>query len=462
MDGSGIEQDNDFDRVTLSLKLHSSKKSLTVLPEEAVGVLVAKAKHLVSEAIGDEGKDGDDGNDYLEYPPAFALPAWACNDNTIDSLMDACQGTNAVLYQRSVAALAGAFVPHLVVHEKKQKLQNVPLYELIVEKFKEHQKKTQIAEQQKKPLPNPSYSPMVIMAGITEDGLELTAIEVKNPNPTFMKSDCHVPFGEYKVISTVAYHRTNPLALVHNSFTELTDIIDEVCPELEDDGGVAAIVTYGTIDKQKKLKTALTDTLKGIEGDDVWKSDIVFQSTKEETVALGTSVLAAVSHNRIAKPSVIVKNVSPSAVGLAYNFHGGSKDSSWTEPQIIFDYDRRVPAGPTKTEFNAAECVALRENPSLLNDMEKLVEESQKWNTAKFNSLREEVALDLRVRVVQRMEREGTWRQVGDELTPLSKLKDDKGDDTSDEGHKYAIETSTLELSLDSIGFISANLCSDG
>ena len=460
LDGSTVQQNNDFDRVTLNLKLLSSKKAMTILPEEAVGILVAKAKHTVSKSVE---KKNDDEHVYLEFPPAFAIPAWACYDSTIDSLMDACQGTNPVLYQRSVAALAGAFVPRLVTHDKKQKLKNVPLYELIVKKLQEHGKKIQIAELQKKPLPNQSYSPMVIMAGVTNDGLELTAIEVKNPNPTFLQEDCHVPFGEFTVISSVSFQHSKPLSLVQKSFTLLTDNVDEICPELEEDGGVAAIVTYGTIEKQVELKNEIVKTLKGIEDDEVWNEKINFQSTREEAVSIGTSVLAAVSHARIAKPSVEIKNVSPVAVGLSYNFHGDSKDAKWTEPKIIFDYDRRVPAGPTKIDFSAAECVALRKNPSLLDDPNKLLEESQKWSSSKSNGLREESALNLRVKVVQRIERDGGWRQVGDVMTPLSKVKDDEGEDgNSDQAQKFAIETSTLELSLDSIGFLSANLCSDG
>lgn len=461
LDGSTVQQNNDFDRVTFNLKLLASKKALTILPEEAVGILVAKAKHDVHKTIKNGKDDEEEEVDYLEYPSAFAIPAWACYDHTIDSLMDACQGSNPVLYQRSIAALAGSFVPRNVIHDNKQKLENTPLYNIIVKKLAEHKKKTQIAQQQKKELPNQSYSPMVIMAGMTNDGLELTAIEVKNPNETYFKSDCHTPYGEFKVISSVAFNHTKPLSLVPNSFTLLTDNIDEMCPELEEDGGVAAIVTYGTIEKQLALRNEITKTLKGIDDDEVWNEKILFLSTREEVVSVGTSVMAAVSHVRIAKPSIDVKNVSPVAVGLSYNFHGGSTDSKWTEPKMIFDYDRRVPAGPTKIDFSAAECVALRKDPSLLNDSERLLTESEKWSSGKSNSLREEAALDLRVRVVQRVERDGAWRQVDNVMTPLTKEKDTE-DENSDESQKYAIESSTLELSLDSIGFLSAKLISDG
>lgn len=469
LDGSTETQNNDFDRVTLNLHLHSKKKSLTVLPEEAVSIVLAKAKQLASKKFED-GEDEDEEEDaegYLEYPPAIALPAWACNDNAIDSLMDACHGTNAVLYNRSVAALSGAFIPRIVTDEKKVKLQNPKIYDVIMERLGEHAKKTQIAQQQEKPLPNTSFSPMVIMAGLTNDGLELTAIEVKNPNSNYMQGDTHVPFGELKVVSSVSFQHSNPLSIIGKSFCALTDIIDDVCPELEDDGGIAAIITYGTIEKQLKMKTTLTKTLKSIEGDAVWNADVTFASTREEAVAVGTSVLAAVSYSRInpesksekmGRPSVEVKNVAPCAVGISYNFHGGKQDS-WTEPKIIFDYDRRVPAGPSITEFSAAECVALKENPKLLEDTEKLVEEAQKWNKGKFNSLREEAALNMRVRVMQRVERDGKWRLVGNVMKALAK-KD--GGEEDEESKPSAIETATLELSLDSMGFITANLVSDG
>ena len=464
LDGSNLEQNNDFDRVTLNLKLLPNKKTLTLLPEEAVGVLVAKAKHSVHKVVANSGNDdnkGDDGEEdsFLEYPSAFAIPAWACFDSTIDSLMDACQGSNPVLYQRSVAALAGALVPRIIIQEKKQRLDNTHLYDLITKKLQDHDKKIQIAQQQQKPLPNQSYSPMVIMAGLTDDGLELSAIEVKGPNETYMHSDCHVPFGEYKVISSVAFQHSNPLSLVQKSFCLLTDIIDEVCPELEDDGGVAAIVTYGTIEKQLKLRSALETTLKGIEGDEVWNSNISFQSSREEAVGLGTSVLAAVSHGRIERPSVVVKNIAPTAVAITYNFNGGSKGSSWSEPKIIFDYDRRVPAGPSQIDFSAAECVALKENPSLFKDSEKLFEEAQKYSKKSYNNLREEAAQNLRIKVLQRMERDGDWKQVGDEFSPLTKLKET---DENDGEQKYAVETSTFKVSLDSIGCLSVDMSSDG
>ncbi len=474
LDGSSSAQQNNFDRVTLHLNMHSGKKGLTILPEEAVGIVLAKAKYEVSKHYPDLVK-GDEKEKYMDFPPAIALPAWACNHYAIDSLMEACDGT-AVLYNRSVAALSGALVPSFVKDKKANKisLQTSNLYNVITKRFENHQKKIQEAQKLKKPLPNTSYMPLVVMAGMTEDGIEFSAVQIKDVNGSFGRTDCHVPFGSLKVVSTVSYQHLKPSSIVNKSLVELSDIVDEICPELEDDGGVAAIVTYGTVASQLQLKDAILKSLNGIEGDNVWNTKIEFLSTREEAVSTGTCVLAGVSHNRIEpeivesgkgkRPAVCVTNVAPCAVGITYNFDGGKKGSTWTEPKVVFDYDRRVPAGPYNVEFSAAECVALKKDPTLLNDMEKLVEESEQWLKGKHNALREEAALGLTIKVVQRFERNGKWRDHGFAANPLTQGGDD--DETEEDGgegsEKQAIETSTLELSLDSVGYLATQLSSDG
>lgn len=474
LDGSSAAQQNNFDRVTLHLNMHSGKKALTILPEEAVGIVLAKAKYEVSKHYPELKQDDDDKEKYMEFPPAIALPAWACNHYAIESLMEACDGT-AVLYNRSVAALSGALVPSFVRDKKNKKivLQPSNLCNTVMKCFKAHQEKIQEAQKLKKPLPNPSYMPLVVMAGMTEDGLELCAVQIKDLNESFGRTDCHVPFGAMKVVSTVSYQHSKPISIVNKSLVELSDIVDEICPELEEDGGVAAIVTYGTVASQLQLKDALLKSLNGIEGDNVWNTKVDFLSTREEAVSTGTCVLAGVSHNRIEpeiveggkgkRPAVSITNVAPCAVGITYNFDGGRKGSTWTDPKVIFDYDRRVPAGPYNVEFSAAECVALKKDPALLNDMEKLVEESEQWSKGKHNALREEAALGLTVKVVQRFERNGKWRDYGFAANPLTQ-GGEEGDNEEDgeETEKHAIETSTLELSLDSVGYLATSLSSDG
>jgi hypothetical protein len=470
LDGSTEALGNDFDRVTIHLNMHSAKKALTILPEEAVGIVLAKAKSEVAKAFP-ELKDGDEPEKYIDFPTAIALPAWGCNHYAIEALMDACDGT-AVLYNRSVAALTGALIPKLVTtKDGTQGLQPPRLYGALMECYQAHGKKIEEAQKRKETLPNASYMPLVIMAGMTEDGVEITAIQIKSPNASFGKGNAHCPFGEFRVVSTVAYQHSKPVAIVNKAFVELSDIVDEICPELEDDGGVCAVVTYGTIAKQLQLKDAMLKSLNGIKGDIVWNTKMDFMSTQEDAVAMGTSVLAGVSHNRMSpeeddegkksRTSLLVKNVSPCAVGVAYNFTG-DKEGTWTEPKVIFDYDRRVPAGPYKVEFSAAECVALRKDPLLLNDMEKLVEESEKWTKAKHDPLREEAALALSIKVVQRFDRNGKWRDCGYDATPLTQVSNEEEEEEGKEAHKFAIESSTLELTLDSVGFMSMTLSSDG
>lgn len=469
LDGSTEALGNDFDRVTIHLNMHSAKKALTILPEEAVGIVLAKAKSQVAKAFP-MLKDEDDPEKYIEFPAAIALPAWGCNHYAIEALMEACDG-NAVLYNRSVAALAGAFIPKFVTtKEGEQGLQPPKLYTTVMECYQKHQAKIEEAQKRKEPLPNKSYSPLVVMAGMTENGIEITAIQIKTPNASFGRGNAHCPFGEFSVVSTVAYQHTKPVSVVNKALVEVSDIVDDICPELEDDGGVVAVVTYGTIAKQLQLKDAILKSLNGIKGDDVWNTKMKFMSTQEDIVALGTSVLAGVSHTRMSpeavdegkasRPAVLVKNVAPCAVGVIYSFESG-KEGTWTEPKVIFDYDRRVPAA-YKVEFSAAECVVLRTNPELLNDMEKLVDESEKWMKGKHDAVREEVALALSIRVVQRFDRNGKWRDCGYDATPLTQLSEVEEDEDGKEAQKIAIETSTLELTIDSVGFMSMTLSSDG
>ena len=191
-------------------------------------------------------------------------------------------------------------------------------------------------------------------------------------------------------------------------------------------------------------------------------------SSKPEAVATGLATLGAISHGRIApipvnegkilKPICDVSNVSPTAIAVQYKF---GKERRWTEPQIIFDYDRRVPAGPSRLDFKASECAAVRKSDKgediyIDSDSEVLMKLSETYSKGRYNADREEAALDFRVKVLQRMERHGRWRQVGETMNPLTKFSDE-----NDEGI-IAIESATLHLTLDSVGYISHSTTSDG
>jgi hypothetical protein len=40
-----------------------------------------------------------------------------------------------------------------------------------------------------------------------------------------------------------------------------------------------------------------------------------------------------------------VQDVATCAVAVSFNYFGGA-ENKWTVPKVIFDFDRRVPAGP--------------------------------------------------------------------------------------------------------------------
>ena len=473
LDGTSTPQGDDFDRVTLQVPLHSSKKPLSLLPEDAVGLLLAKAKSMVSTV---EDKEEEQ---YLEYPPAIAVPAWASRDASIESLLDACQNNNGAttIYQRGVAALAGALLPQKAsAKEKKEQKKSLLMHSTIKSiytRIENNQKKQQELAQkgEENARSGETFMPTVVLAGMTSHGIELTAIQVGNFHNATNVEEIHCIFQDFKVLSNVSYafdtKAKNPSKLIHKALVQLSEVVDDIYPELEEDGGIVNFITYGTITSQLKMKEALTASLKLInkdEKDEVWNEGVTFASTREETVALGTAVLAASSHARIRtvqnnKPraGLNVLNVAPNAVGISVSFDG----QKWTPVKTIFEYDRLVPAGPHAIELTASESVALQQNPELFFDYEKLVEEGNKFNTAKYIQQREEAARSFQLKIVQQLQRNGEWIQVGTSLQPLT-VEGNNDSDKEDVASRIAIENSILELSLSPSGIITSSLATDG
>merc|ERR1719517_363301 len=93
--------------------MSSKKKAMTILPEEAASLIVARCRQMVGEKFPDLAKE--DGEDiYMSFPPAFAVPGWAALDSALEALTDASRGASGLgpsLHQRSVAAAVGALLP---------------------------------------------------------------------------------------------------------------------------------------------------------------------------------------------------------------------------------------------------------------------------------------------------------------------------------------------------------------
>ena len=176
-----------------------------------------------------------------------------------------------------------------------------------------------------------------------------------------------------------------------------------------------------------------------------------------------------------AKLAVSVQDASPCAVAVSFSYFGGGDvdNGRWTTPKVIFDFDRRVPAGPYQIDLSAAECaahvkygtekttsstavVASIEDESVLIEMANSLRGS--WGIPK----REEAALQLRMCVYQRTERTGEWIRVGDEMKPLTVKHTQKDVGASGDEDLVAIESAVFEISLNAVGMLTTRSITNG
>ena len=246
---------DDYDRVVYQMKLNSKKKLMTILPEEALSLIIATCKKNVKDAYclaepeselnnyglneEEEEEEEEDDESYMDYPPAFAIPGWATLDPTIEALIDAAKGSGGgggssscgpSLHQRSIAACVGALLssPTKSYMAKKSKANggwnssnggapSAPpaskLCNLLTETMTT--KNTDAAKEAAKvaalnrtdPVEPDPFVPLVIMVGATKEGIELTAVQITKPQRP--EDELHCPFGNISVISSVCYATAN-------------------------------------------------------------------------------------------------------------------------------------------------------------------------------------------------------------------------------------------------------------
>jgi len=517
MDGSSQPKGDDYDRVAFQMKLNSKKKLMTILPEEALALVIAQCKKKVKEehAIAENGfeeikEEGDDDDEeaYMDYPPAFAIPGWAATDSTIEALIDAAGGSGGgtcgpTLHQRSVAACVGALLPPPTDGNASNAKPAPPpaskLAKLLTETMQA--KDADAAKEAAKeaglnrtdPVEPDPFVPLVVLAGATEEGVELTAVQITKPQGA--DKELHCPFGNVSVISSVCHAlggEDSTKGVFESALDELREQIGVAVPESEEP---TAVVTYGSIEKQLELASVLKTVLtkygedgQGNDDWDGWDQDIPLVSTREDCVPLGTAVLGASVHGRVrviisvkgtdgkmrpkAKAGLTVQDVATCAVAVSFNYFGGTetndnKQDRWTEPKVIFDFDRRVPAGPYQIDFTAAECAAHIKhcgatNDNCMEDESALIEMTNSLKGSKGIPQREAAALQLRFRVYQRTARDGQWIQIGDEMRPLSMQHSQKDEGEDGESHFVAIESAVLEISLNTVGLLTTGLITNG
>jgi len=417
------------------VRLHASKKALTVLPEEAAQLVLNQAQHHVARLHKVE-----DDEEIVNFPCCVAVPAPYCTDSAMEAMLDATNGSG-VLLQRSTCALAGALLPG------KEEGKSNSLLDHILKVMRELRKEFQ-KEQIKNPDAQFEEEQVILLTGITKDTVECTAIQISSPQ----EQDFCI-FGHFKVLCSVSYQHEKPESIINKCISELFDVMDAVAPEVD---GPIAMVTYGTAEEQKAVADKWEKVKKSLED---WE-DVPYFYSKPDSVAMGTSVLGAVSHGRLKnivqvegkKPkaalAIRVQNVAPVAVGIQMNYHGGAKNK-WQPVKTIFDFDRRVPAGPYDVDISAAKGAVIREQGANLSD-EALFKATTEMESSKYIPKREAAALDLRVQVVQKWTRDGEWKKIGDVQSPL--VMTDKDD------NKTACERIKLELSLSPVGLIPHSL----
>ena len=442
LDGSEPLGD-DFDRVVSKTRVHPKKKALAVLPEEGVQMLCHQAQYHVAKKIKADKED----EEITDYPCAISVPAWQCHDAAVEALMDG-MGGSGVVFQRSICALVGALRPG------PQDKPN-PLLAAINDVRTERMKAFQVIKA-KDPAATMEEEVSLFAFGMTDDGVECTIFQVSSLQPD--KVDCL--FGDIKVLSNVSYQAEDPAAVIEKCITELRDNLK--ASSMSDLELPPAIAVYGSTQQQTTIKQKW-DAMKAKSVVSEWQ-DIPILTTKTDCVAMGTAVLGAVSHGRLRtiqqlpgkKPKAIlairVANVAPVAVGVRMNYHGDSK-KKWTAVKTIFDFDRRVPAGPYAIDLKASDCAVHREFNSDLSD-EEFLKAAKANEGSKGIPKREEAARNLRVQIFQKWSRDGEWKKVGDVKKALIVIgKDDE---------EIACEHAVLELSLGPTGIITAGLHGEG
>jgi hypothetical protein len=359
-------------------------------------------------------------------------------------LFDATNGSGVVL-ERSTCALAGALLPG---HDGNSNLLLEHLNTVRASMYKEFQR-----IQVQTPEASFEENVLVILVGLTVDGVECTAVEIS----TLQSNNMSCLFGDYKMVSNVSYQHPNPLSIVEKCLRELEANLALIAPESDTP---VALITYGSVRQQIEVKTQW-DSLKSSLS---WNKLSLF-ATRADCVAMGTAVLGAVSHGRLsaftegkngklkAQLGIRIQHVSTCAVGVRFNYHGGDP-KCWSQVKIIFDFDRRVPAGPYSLDLKASECVVHRTASTEMSD-EEFLKASKSHEGSSGIPKREEAALNLRVQVVQKWTRDSEWKNVSDPMSPLVETKDGE---SNEDGKKVACESIVLDLSLGTTGVITSSM----
>jgi len=425
--GSNIINNNDYDRVAFQIHILDNKKPLFVLPEEIVSLQLAKVRKIVQDDMKVRfSYEEEKGISFLDYPIGLPVPSYIMTDALSEAVLDACNVLNTeyslttkeLHNHRCLSAINGEIIRIFNGTSDGNKLLTT------VRKY--------FPKQKEKEEESVDSLPIIHYIGVTQNGIEGVSFQI-SADLTYIKC-----------LSETGYQCNDPYSKVEKVLKDLKSSVSKLVPKKY--RKPTAIITYGSLSTQIKLHTQLKEMI-GNEDSSFhsWKKATLI-SSKEEVTAYGACVLATqvdIDMSDVIK-DIDVKPVSNTCVGVRIN-----KEAI----KVIFDFDRRVPAGPYKLDLSAAEFVAKEQ----LQKEEVNQKEIDKYAGKKFIPQRESMAKGLKVQVYQKVERDGVWIPVGDVLKPLVKVE--KKED--DEEEVVACESSTLQLSLSVNGVLSAAVVGD-
>jgi len=462
LDGSSEIKNDDFDRVAFQVHLHDKKKPLFLLPEDAVSILLAKIRKMVYQDLVTRYNLEDDDiiNCYMDYPMSIPIPGWNLSDASAEAHLEAINIFSNTTHQeiqshRCVSAFVGEMLSNLS-EEKVEKGNFTKLYNIINNVMM----KLQIEAEKRRKTGNDEGDafdndklPFIHFIGVTSSGIEGLSVQVTSHD-------------HYKCLSQTNYQCSDPFSKLETIMIELQSSVSKLLPN--SNHTPCAVVTFGPVSQQIKMHTEIKTFIKQKNQSmlsPLEKTPLIL--SKEEVIACGAAYLASSKLRRLETiyRSIDIKYISNTAVGIVVSYPSdkktkGNEDIS-NKMKIIFDYDRRIPAGPYNMEFSAAECVAMMEcqEPSL-HDIEK------KYTNKKYIPQREKAAKKLKLQIFQQLQRGGKWIPIGNVMFPLTKKEDKKDlvkeqDNEEDNFDIIAIEKSTLELSLTSHGIIVVSMVRD-
>ena len=193
----------DDDRVTFQLDLlPGQKKPLSMLPDEAVSLILFQARRRVelyaaknSNSV-DKNNSDETGTECDTYPLVVTVPGWHQHDAVLEAHMEATMGSSSpsLLYHRSVATMVGVLAkcPDKMIKAYTKKVKALEQFakEMNLKNNHTTTAATTIA------MAAEDTIPWALLVNATQDGLEVMACHLSS-----LRNCPEAPFGSIQVLA---------------------------------------------------------------------------------------------------------------------------------------------------------------------------------------------------------------------------------------------------------------------